>query len=344
MVPFREEPMRELVPPLSRCRPPAGVLVGALAIAALVSPLAGTVLAQSYPDKPIRLIVPAGPGGPTDVPARLLSLILPKLGQPVVIENRAGAGGAIGARAVVAAAPDGYTLLVGNTSVLAVAPAVSASAGYDPTRQLAAVAKFSESYQVLVVRPDFPAKTAGELIAYAKSHPGELNYAHTGPGGLPHMTGELFKSAAGVDIVGVPYKSGGESVTAVLGGQVQMTFEGITILLPLIREGRLRALAVTSRTRTPLAADLPTVIEAGVPDYEVTTFNGVAAPAGTPDAIIARLNAAINEGLSAPDMQASITKLGAVAMPGTAAEFAAFIAAQGRKWAAVAKAANIRID
>jgi tripartite-type tricarboxylate transporter receptor subunit TctC len=158
------------------------------------------------------------------------------------------------------------------------------------------------------------------------------------------MTGELFKSAAGVDIVGVPYKSGGESVTAVLGGQVQMTFEGITILLPLIREGRLRALAVTSRTRTPLAADLPTVIEAGVPDYEVTTFNGVAAPAGTPDAIIARLNAAINEGLSAPDMQASITKLGAVAMPGTAAEFAAFIAAQGRKWAAVAKAANIRID
>jgi len=273
-----------------------------------------------------------------------LSLILPKLGQPVVIENRAGAGGAIGARAVVAAAPDGYTLLVGNTSVLAVAPAVSASAGYDPTRQLAAVAKFSESYQVLVVRPDFPAKTARELIAYAKSHPGELNYAHTGPGGLPHMTGELFKSAAGVDIVGVPYKSGGESVTGVLGGQVQMTFEGITILLPLIREGRLRALAVTSRTRTPLAPDLPTVIEAGVPDYEVTTFNGVAAPAGTPDAIIARLNAAINEGLSAPDMQASITKLGAVAMPGTAAEFAAFIAAQGRKWAAVAKAANIRID
>ena len=149
------------------------------------------------------------------------------------------------------------------------------------------------------------------------------------------MTGELFKSAAGVDIVGVPYKSGGESVTGVLGGQVQMTFEGITILLPLIREGRLRALAVTSRTRTPLAPDLPTVIEAGVPDYEVTTFNG---------AIIARLNAAINEGLSAPDMQASITKLGAVAMPGTAAEFAAFIAAQGRKWAAVAKAANIRID
>jgi tripartite-type tricarboxylate transporter receptor subunit TctC len=336
--------MSERAPPHGRRRP-QGAAIGIAALFALstVAP-ADHALAQAYPDKPIRLIVPAGPGGPTDIPARLLSQILPKLGQPAVIENRAGAGGAIGARAVVAAPPDGYTLLVGNTSVFAVAPAVSASIGYDPTRQLAAVAKFSESYQILVVRPDFPAKTAGELIALAKRRPGELNFAHTGPGGLPHMTGELFKSAAAVDIVGVPYKSGGESVTAVLGGQVQMTFESITILLPLIREGRLRALAVTSRVRTPLAPDLPTMIEAGVPEYEVTTFNGVAAPAGTPDAIVARLNATINEGLVAPEMQETIAKLGAVAAPGTAADFAAFIAAQERKWAAVAKAANIKID
>jgi tripartite-type tricarboxylate transporter receptor subunit TctC len=316
---------------------------GFVAFAVAVSS-AGTAPAQTYPDKPIRLIVPAAPGGPTDIPARLLSQILPKLGQPVVIENRAGAGGAIGARAVVAAAPDGYTLLVGNTSVFAVAPAVSASVGYDPKTQLAAVAKFSESYQILVVRPDFPAKSARELIAYAKSRPGALNFAHTGVGGLPHMTGELFKSMAGVDIVGVPYKSGGESVTAVLGGQVEMTFESITILLPLIGEGRLRALAVTSRTRTPLASDIPTMIEEGVPDYEVTTFNGIAAPAGTPEAILARLNAAINEGLREPEMQASITKLGAVAEPVSPAQFGAFIAAQERKWADVAKAANIRVD
>jgi tripartite-type tricarboxylate transporter receptor subunit TctC len=336
--------MRECVQPRGRRRlQSAPIATAALFVFAVAAP-ADEARAQAYPDKPIRLIVPAGPGGPTDVPARLLSQILPKLGQPVVVENRAGAGGAIGARAVVAAPPDGYTLLVGNTSVFAVAPAVSASAGYDPTRQLAAVAKFSESYQILVVRPDFPAKSARELIALAKRRPGELNYAHTGVGGLPHMTGELFKSAAGVDIVGVPYKGGGESVTAVLGGQVQMTFESITILLPLIREGRLRALAVTSRVRTPLAPDLPTMIEAGVPDYEVTTFNGVAAPAGTPEAIVARLNAAINEGLVAPEMQETITKLGAVAVPGTAADFAAFIAAQERKWSAVAKAANIRID
>ena len=336
--------MRECAPSCGRRRLQSAVIgIAALSMLAAVAP-SDDARAQVYPDKPIRLIVPAAPGGPTDIPARLLSQILPKLGQPVVIENRAGAGGAIGARAVVAAAPDGYTLLVGNTSVFAVAPAVSASAGYDPTRQLAAVAKFSESYQILVVRPDFPAKSAEELIALAKRRPGDLNYAHTGVGGLPHMTGELFKSAAGVDIVGVPYKSGGESVTAVLGGQVQMTFESITILLPLIREGRLRGLAVTSRKRTPLAPDLPTMIEAGVPDYEVTTFNGVAAPAGTPPAIVVRLNIAINEGLAAPEMQETITKLGAVAVPASAADFAAFIRAQERKWSAVAKAANIRID
>jgi tripartite-type tricarboxylate transporter receptor subunit TctC len=300
--------------------------------------------AQTYPQRPIRLIVPSAPGGPTDIPARLLSQILPKLGQPVVIDNRPGAGGAIGARVVAASPPDGYTLLVGNTSVLAVIPAVSASAGYDPGQHFAAVAEFSESYQILVVHPSLAAKTVGDLIAYAKAYPGRLNYAQTGAGGLPHLTGELFKSAAGVDIVGVPYKSGADSITGLLGAQVDMTFESITILLPLIREGQLRALAVTGRTRTPLAEDLPTMIEAGVPDFEVTTFNGIVAPAGTPLPIIARLNAIINEGLRTGEMQASIRNLGAVPTPGSAAEFNAFIAAEGRKWSAVAKAARLQID
>jgi tripartite-type tricarboxylate transporter receptor subunit TctC len=300
--------------------------------------------AQTYPQRPIRLIVPSAPGGPTDIPARLLSQILPKLGQPVVIDNRPGAGGAIGARFVAASPPDGYTLLVGNTSVLAVIPAVSASAGYDPGQHFAAVAEFSESYQILVVHPSLAAKTVGDLIAHAKAYPGRLNYAQTGAGGLPHLTGELFKSAAGVDIVGVPYKSGADSITGLLGAQVDMTFESITILLPLIREGQLRALAVTGRTRTPLAEDLPTMIEAGVPDFEVTTFNGIVAPAGTPLPIIARLNAIINEGLRTGEMQASIRNLGAVPTPGSAAEFNAFIAAEGRKWSAVAKAARLQID
>jgi tripartite-type tricarboxylate transporter receptor subunit TctC len=326
---------------------PGGVIaIVALAVMVIAATAAGTkrANAQTYPQRPIRLIVPSAPGGPTDIPARLLSQILPKLGQPVVIDNRPGAGGAIGARFVAASPPDGYTLLVGNTSVLAVIPAVSASAGYDPSRHFSAIAEFSESYQILVVHPSVAAKTVGDLIAYAKANPGKLNYAQTGAGGLPHLTGELFKSAAGVDIVGVPYKSGAESITGLLGAQVDMTFESITILLPLIREARLRALAVTSRDRTPLANDLPTMIEAGVANFEVTTFNGIVAPVGTPLPIIARLNAIINEGLRTAEMQASIRNLGAVPTPVSAAEFSAFIAAEGHRWSAVAKAAHVQID
>jgi tripartite-type tricarboxylate transporter receptor subunit TctC len=313
---------------------------------AIVACLGGSqpVPGQTYPDKPIRLIVPGAPGGPTDVPARLATQFLAKLGQPAVIENRPGAGGAIAARAAAAAVPDGHTLLVANTSVLAVIPAVSASAGYDPIKSFAPVAKFSESFQILVVPPSAPWRTVKELVDDAKANPGKLNYAHTGAGGLPHLTGELFLARGGVDIVGVPYRSGGEAVTAVLSEAVHMTFEGITILLPLIRQGKLRALAVTSRARTALVPDLPTMIEAGVPDYEVTTFNGFMAPAGTPAMIVARLNAAINDAIAAPDMQETVTRLGAVSHPGTPDEFGAFIAAELKKWTAVAQAASIKVD
>ncbi len=314
--------------------------LGVSAACALATP----AFAQAFPDKPIRLIVPSAPGGPTDIPARLLSQILPKLGQPVVVENRPGAGGAIGARAVAASAPDGYTLLVGNTSVLAVIPAVSASAGYDPAKAFAPVAKISESYQILVVHPSAPWKSVAEFVADAKANPGKFNLAHTGAGGLPHLTGALFTASTGTDLVGVPYKSGGEAVTALLGQQVHCTFEAISILLPLIREGKVRALAITSRNRTPLAPDLPTMIEAGVPDYEVTTFYGVVAPAGTPGDIVAKLNTAINEGFAAEEMRAAIGKLGSTLATGNAAEFGAFMAAQGAKWSAVAKKANIKVE
>jgi tripartite-type tricarboxylate transporter receptor subunit TctC len=286
------------------------VLAAALA---MVAASAAPGAAQEFPSRPIHLIVPAAPGGPTDLPARLVAQILPALGQPA----------------------DGYTLLIGNTSVLAVIPAVSASAGYDPATNFAPVVKLSESYQILVVPASSPFHSVGDVVAYAKQHPGKLNVAHTGAGGLPHLTVELFKARAGIDLVGVPYKSGGESVTAVLAGQVDMTIEGITILLPLIRDGKLRPLAVTSRERTPLAPDLPTMIEAGVPDYEVTTFNGVLAPAGTPAAIVAKLNAAINAGMQTPDMQSRLQKLGAISRPNTPAEFAAFIAAEHAKWSAL---------
>ena len=300
---------------------------------------------QAYPQKPIKIIVSAGPGGPTDVPARLAAQILPgKLGQPVVIENRPGGGGAIGARAVAASVPDGQTLLAGNTSVLAVLPAVSPSAGYDPITAFAPVVKVSESYQILVVHPSSPWKSVQEFVAHAKANPDKLNYAHTGNGGLPHLAGELFLWRAGVKLVGVPYRSGAEAVTAVLSESVHATFESITILLPLIREGKVRALAVTSSARTPLAPDLPTMMEAGVPDYEVTTFNGILAPAGTPAPVVQALNAAMNEGLKTADVQAQIAVLGAVAQPNSPEQFAAFIAAQLRKWTEVVKAAGLKLN
>jgi tripartite-type tricarboxylate transporter receptor subunit TctC len=290
-------------------------------------------------------VVPSAPGGPTDLPARLASQILPpRLGQPVIVENRPGAAGAIGARSVATAPPDGYLLLAGNTSVFAVLPSVSASAGYDPTKNFAAVAKVSESYQILVVHPSSPWKSVKEFVDDAKANPGKLNYAHTGPGGLPHLAAELFRVRTGVNIVGVAYKSGGEAVTGLLGQQIDATFESITILLPLIRDSKLRALGITSARRTSLAPDLPTMMEAGVPDYEVITFNGIVAPAATPAAIVSKLNSALNEGLSTPEMRETIAKLGAVSPLGTPEEFAAFIAAQNDKWRAVARAANIKVD
>jgi tripartite-type tricarboxylate transporter receptor subunit TctC len=306
--------------------------------------IAPPLSAQTYPDHPIKLIVPSASGGPTDIPARMTAGFIPKLGQPGVVENRPGAGGALGARSVASSPPDGYTLLVGNTSVFAVNPAVSASAGYDPLQNFAPIAKFSESFQILVVHPSLPVTSVKELLDYVRANPGKLNYAHSGIGGLPHLTAELFIARTGANIVGVPYRSGGEAVTAVLGQNVQMTFEAISILLPLIREGKLRALAVTSRARTPLAPDLPTMMEAGVPDYEVTTFNGIAAPAGTPAPIIGKLNAAINEGLLTPATKETLAKLGAVASPGSPEEFAAFIAAELAKWKSVAQQANVKIE
>src|SRR5262249_18474192 len=205
------------------------------------------------------------------------------------------------------AAPDGYTLLVGNTSVFAVWPAVSASAGYDPEKSFAPVVKLTESYQIVVVPAASPFKSMRDVVAFAKANPGKLNIAHTaargGARGFPHAPVELPRARAGIDRGGAPYKSGGESVTAVLAGQVALTIEGITILLPHIRDGKLRALAVTSRARTPLVPDLPTMIEAGVPHFEGTTFNGGAAPPGTPAPVVQKLNAAINEGMQQPHMQ-----------------------------------------
>jgi tripartite-type tricarboxylate transporter receptor subunit TctC len=315
----------------------AGAVLLALAFAAQA--------ADDYPTKSIKIIVAAAAGGPTDVPARLAAEILKaKFGQPVLVENRPGAGGAIGARAGAASPPDGYTLFMGNTSTLAVIPAVSRSAGYDPVKDFVPIVRITEGFQILVVHPSSPWKTVKEFVDYTKANPGKINYAHTGAGGLPHLAGELFMLRSGAKMTGVAYRSGGESNTAVLSQAVHATLENIAILRALIADGKLRGLAVQNKTRTPLLPNIPTMAEAGVPNCEANTFFGIAAPAGTPASIIQKINAAINEGLATPEMQKTITNLGSEAKPNTPAEFAAYIAAQHKKWIEVGKAANVQIN
>jgi tripartite-type tricarboxylate transporter receptor subunit TctC len=307
--------------------------------------LAAPARAETYPARVIKLIVPAGPAGPTDLLARLLAdRMTAALGQSVIVENRGGGGGAIGARAVANADPDGYTLLFGNTATFANIPAVSRNAGYDPVKNFSPVAKVMDSYQVLVVRPDFPAKTVGELVAYAKANPGKLNFGAAGLGNLTNLSGELLKLKAAVDFVTVQYKSGGEFVRAVLSGEVHFAIDNVTSLRALIDDGKLRALAVTSAARQPDFPDIPTMIEAGVPDYMVTSFFGVAAPGGTPAPIVARLNAVINASLTSDALRASLKKLGAEPTVVTPEAFTAFIAAELRKWTMIADTAGIKVD
>ena len=316
-----------------------------LALPIAIGLMTGAATAQSYPDRLVRIIVPQGPAGPTDLLARVAGQRLQAaLGQNVIIENRPGAGGVIAAKAAGSAEPDGYTLFMGNTSVLVLVPVLSRKGGYDPDKLFTPVAKLAESYQVLVVNPSLPVKTVAELVAYAKANPGKLNFASAGIGNTIHLAGELFNFDAGIKIVHVPYNSGAEATRAVLGGQVQMTFVNITGLPPLIADGKLRALAVTGPKRQALLPDVPTMVESGFPDFVVRAFFGIVAPAGTPAAIVDKLNATINAEMASTEMQTTLKRLGAAAGSGTAAEFAEFIARERRRWSAVAKAANIRID
>ena len=316
-----------------------------IAIALFAFAAQPVMAADDYPKQTIRLIVASAAGGPTDLPARLAAQILTaKFGQPVVVENRAGAGGALGARSVATATPDGYTLLMGNTSTLAVIPAVSASAGYDPVKDFVPVIRLTEGFQILVVHPSSPWQTVKDFVAEPKANPGKINYAHTGSGGLPHLAGELFALRSGIKLTGVSYRSGGEANTAVLSQNVQATFENIAILRTLIGEGKLRGLGAQNKERTPLLPDLRTMAEAGFPDSEANTFFGVVAPAGTPASIVAKLNAALNEGLASAEIQKTIANLGSEARPNSPAEFAAYIAAQNRKWLDVGKAAGVQVN
>jgi tripartite-type tricarboxylate transporter receptor subunit TctC len=318
-------------------------LMSAIVTASFGAFAAGPAGAQgAYPDKLIKMIVPAPPGGQTDVLARLLAQkIQTAVGQNVIIDNRGGAGGALGARALAAAEPDGHTLFYGNTSTLAVIPAVSKNPGYDPAKNFAPIASVSDSYMILVVHPSFPAKTVKEFLDYAKANPGKLNFGHAGAGNVTHLTGEMFRSLAKIDFLGVPHRGGAESITSLLGQQVDFLFESPVVLLPLIREGRLRALGVTSAKSQ---AGFPTMVEAGVPGFVATLLTGIVAPAGTPPAVVGKLNGVINETLKAADMQELLTKFGSEPRIGSPQEFAAFLAGETKRWGDVAKAANVVVD
>src|SRR5450432_3696897 len=259
---------------------PGTSMAAALAVAAALAGAAGPASAQTYPDRLIKIVVPFTPGGPVDLVARLVAQRMgPALGQSVVIENRPGGAGVIGAKAVAGAEPDGYTLLFGNISTLAVIPAVTRNRDYDPAKNFVPVAKVSDSPEVLVIDPALPARTVGELIAYAKAHPGTLNYGSSGYGNATHLSAEWFKSKTGVNIVHVPYKGLSDTLTGLIGGQVIMGFGAIEGVLPMVQQGKLRALAVTTAQRFPVLPDLPTMIESGVEGFVVSSFEGVVAPA-----------------------------------------------------------------
>jgi tripartite-type tricarboxylate transporter receptor subunit TctC len=258
-----------------------------------------------------------------------------------VIENRPGAGGATGTKSVAAADPDGYTMLIGTSATLAVVPALVKAPGYDPVKSFAPVAKISDSTTVLVVPTNFPANSVAELVAWAKANPGKLSYSSAGYGNQTQLAAELLLARAGIKAVHVPYKSGAEMVTAVLSEQVQMTFPDISILLGLIAEKKIKALAVTSAKRHPQLPDVPTMAESGIADYVTTFWTGVIVPAATPADIVGKLNAAINDGLKSPMVHDSLAKAGAQPASGSPQEFGAFIADETRKWAAIAQTAGI---
>ena len=300
----------------------------------LAPALTTRAVAQTYPDKPIKLIVPFPAGGPTDFMARLISQYLSThLGQ-VIVENRPGAGGTIAAKSVASEKPDGYTLLYGSSGTLGIGPALYRNAEYDPVKSFAPIALVSRVPFALVVALSVPATTVAELVAYAKANPGKLNFG-AGMGTPPHLVGELFKVVTGTDIVFIPYKGAAASMTDVLSGQMQMTIDGLTTSIPHIQSGKVRALAVMSPERVPEIPDVPTMAESGYPGFPPASWTGILAPAGTPAALVAKVNAAINAGLASPEIKAAFAKFSAEAKALTPQEFAAFIADEapnGRPW------------
>ena len=322
------------------------ILFAALAAFAIVATAAEPAAAQSYPNRPVKIIMPFAPGGPTEFIIRLTAdRLTGMLGQAFVIENRpGGGGGTVGAKSVAVAEPDGYTLLFSSPGPLVTAAAVYKNLDYDPIKSFAPIAMLIYAPQMLVVHPSIPAHSLNEFIAYANSHPGKITFGSSGYGTQPHMLGEMLKRAAGIDIVHVPYRGAGQSVTDLLAGQVQMIFETTAILLPHVEAGKLRPLVVASSTRSPLLPGVPTTAESGYPKIFASFWSGLLAPMGTPAGIVGKLNGTVNEILKSTEAQAALARLGAEAKIGAPQDFAAFIAAETPRWAAIANETGIKVD
>jgi tripartite-type tricarboxylate transporter receptor subunit TctC len=314
--------------------------------AAAALPLLPAARADTFPDKPITLVVPFPPGGPTDAMARTLAAEMKdRLGQPMIVENRAGAGGNIGAEFVARAAPDGQTLLFGTSGPLAINSSLYRKVNYDPVKSFAPVIQVGDLPNILVVNPSVPAKNVKELLAYAKANPGKLSYASSGNGASSHLAGVMFNAMAGVDFQHVPYKGTGPALNDLLGGQVSMSFTDVLTALPYVKAGKLRALGVTTAARSQALPDVPTVAEQGVPGFDVSVFFGIVAPAGTPPDRIAKLNKAFVEVLATPKVKQQFASQGLEPAPSNSPEqLGTFIGTQKTKWSGVVKQSGAQLD
>src|SRR6478672_1307652 len=297
--------------------------------------------AQNFPAKPIKLIVPFPAGGPNDIIARIIGQRMSELaGQPVLIDNRGGQGGVLGTDAVAKSAPDGYTIAISSAGALAISPSMEKVA-YDTLNDLTPVTLVATVPEMLVVATNVPAKDIGELIALAKAQPGKLNFASSGPGSLPHLAGELFKLTAKIDIVHVPYRGAAPAVNDLLGQQVQMTFLDLPVLLPQVKAGALRPIAIGSAARAPTAPDVPTLSEAGFPDLRVENWYGMVAPKGTPNEIVTALHALATKAMADPAVKEKLAAQGATQVGDEPEHFRTFIADETKKWAKVIKDAGV---